>query len=146
MTFPPPSPGPYPVQTQPRPHEIIIDPTGNFMLVPDLGADLLRIFRISHDPPSANKVTEQQTIQLRRGSTPRHGAFVEGDETTYFYILNQNINTLMSFDVTYLHNGALAFKELSEIDLLKGVNATSVNGSIMGSELVASVSFLSPLI
>jgi hypothetical protein len=71
---------------------------------------------------------------------------VEGDETTYFYILNQNINTLMSFDVTYLHNGTLAFKELSEIDLLKGVNATSVNGSIMGSELVASVSFLSPLI
>lgn len=38
-------PGPNPTrQDAPHPHEALLDPTGKYILVPDLGADLVRIF------------------------------------------------------------------------------------------------------
>lgn len=33
-------------QNKARPHEAILDPTGNFLVFPDLGADLLRVMRV----------------------------------------------------------------------------------------------------
>jgi 6-phosphogluconolactonase (cycloisomerase 2 family) len=33
-------------QNQARPHEAILDPTGDFLVFPDLGADLLRVLRV----------------------------------------------------------------------------------------------------
>jgi 6-phosphogluconolactonase (cycloisomerase 2 family) len=38
-------PGPNPArQEAPHPHEALLDPTGKYILVPDLGADLVRVF------------------------------------------------------------------------------------------------------
>lgn len=40
-----PSPGPDPErQDKPHPHQALLDPTGQYILVPDLGADLVRVF------------------------------------------------------------------------------------------------------
>lgn len=41
--------GPNPArQEAPHPHEVILDPTGSYVAVPDLGADLVRIFHIDN--------------------------------------------------------------------------------------------------
>lgn len=45
LTFTLSEPGPDPGrQEAPHPHEAILDPTGKYILVPDLGADLVRVF------------------------------------------------------------------------------------------------------
>lgn len=36
----------YTQQAQSRPHEAVLDPTGDFLLFPDLGSDLLRVFKV----------------------------------------------------------------------------------------------------
>lgn len=33
-------------QEAPHPHEALVDPTDSFIVVPDLGADLIRVFSI----------------------------------------------------------------------------------------------------
>lgn len=33
-------------QNQARPHQAVLDPTGEFLVFPDLGADLLRVFKV----------------------------------------------------------------------------------------------------
>lgn len=135
------TPGPYPVQNQSLPHEIIIDPTGNYVLVPDLGADLVRVLTISR---GSNEVQECQVIQLPRGSTPRHGPFAQVDGNTYFYVLEQNANKLMSYSVKYLLDGTMAFKELDETNLLLEEDEIQRNGTIQSSEIVVSVSSFLP--
>jgi len=60
-------------QEGPHPHAAVADPFGRFVLAPDLGADEVRIYRLTdslrlvpHDPPGA---------RLPAGSGPRHLAF-----------------------------------------------------------------------
>jgi 6-phosphogluconolactonase (cycloisomerase 2 family) len=36
-------------QDQARPHHAILDPTGDFLVFPDLGADLLRVLRVDKE-------------------------------------------------------------------------------------------------
>lgn len=33
-------------QNQARPHQAVLDPTGEFLVFPDLGADLLRVLKV----------------------------------------------------------------------------------------------------
>ena len=143
VTFPPlSSPGPQPLQTQPRPHQIITDPTGQYMLVPDLGADLIRILRISHDAATLKQVTlQQQTLQFRRGSTPRHGVFVERGGKWYFRVVLQNINQLATFGVAYLADGSMEFEELAETDLLRRMDCSLIEGreGIKASHILVTV-------
>lgn len=40
-------PGPAPAQTEAKPHQAVVDPTRRFMVVPDLGADLLRLYALA---------------------------------------------------------------------------------------------------
>jgi 6-phosphogluconolactonase (cycloisomerase 2 family) len=42
-------------QDAPHPHEVILDPTGSFIVVPDLGADLVRVFSVD---PKTSLLTE----------------------------------------------------------------------------------------
>jgi 6-phosphogluconolactonase (cycloisomerase 2 family) len=74
-----------------------------------------------------NQLTEQPPLQLRSGSGPRHGMFVETHWWHAFYVINQIANTLVRFNVSYLRNGSLAFKALAEMDLLVRMNGTRVD-------------------
>jgi hypothetical protein len=38
------------------PHKVIADPTGNFVLAPDLGADLIRLYSINNNTGSSQTV------------------------------------------------------------------------------------------
>lgn len=96
-----PGPGPDPLQRQltPHPHEALLDPTEKYIIVPDLGADLVRVFSI--DPATA-LLTEQTPYTAPPASGPRHGAFhVTDGGDTYFYLVSELANTVSSFKVTY---------------------------------------------
>lgn len=66
-------PGPNPSrQDAPHVHEVVLDPTGKFVLAPDLGADLVRVYSID---AVAGTLTECPALVAAPGSGPRHAAF-----------------------------------------------------------------------
>ena len=68
-------PGPNRIeQASSHPHQIVFDPSGKFVVVPDKGLD--RIFIFSFDPATGRLTpTEQGSAVARSGSGPRHAAF-----------------------------------------------------------------------
>lgn len=69
------SPGPHRVeQTSSHPHQIVFDPSGKFVLVPDKGLD--RVFIFHFDGKSGRlTATDQGSVQTRAAAGPRHLAF-----------------------------------------------------------------------
>ncbi|KAJ0418462.1 Lactonase, 7-bladed beta-propeller-domain-containing protein [Aspergillus carlsbadensis] len=116
FTFTMPSPGPDPErQDAPHPHGVVVDPSGQFVLVPDLGADLVRIFRIS---PTTGQLEAQQPLATPLGSGPRHAVFWAPNKTARtrlngvrFYLVTELDNQLRGYDVTYSQHGDIRFSE-----------------------------------
>jgi 6-phosphogluconolactonase len=66
-------PGPHPArQTSSHPHDIVFDPSGRFVVVPDLGLD--RTFVLRFDP-ARGMLSEASVLEGRPASGPRHVAF-----------------------------------------------------------------------
>jgi 6-phosphogluconolactonase len=66
-------PGPHRVeQASSHPHDIIFDPSGRFVVVPDKGLDRVHVFRFEGGKLNP---TEQGSVVSRAGSAPRHAAF-----------------------------------------------------------------------
>lgn len=111
-------------QDQPRPHHAVLDPTGNFLLVPDLGSDLVRVFSINND---TLQIAAAGTISdLPRGSGPRHGVFVKGTTKTFFYVVTELTNNIYGYEVTYGAENTISFVQ---------VYASNTHGKDTGSAL-----------
>jgi 6-phosphogluconolactonase (cycloisomerase 2 family) len=94
------APGPNPDrQEAPHPHQVIMDPTGSFLLTPDLGADVVRIHAV--DPSGTLAVTAVEPLAVPPGSGPRHAAFAVQGDKTYLYVVNELANTILGYAVTY---------------------------------------------
>ena len=114
FTFKLDKPGPNPDrQDAPHPHDAVLDPTGQYILVPDLGADLVRIYSWNADL----SLTEQSPLQAIKGSGPRHAVFYtpsglnRGD--TYLFLVAELSSTVTSYKVTYQQNrGGLTFEQV----------------------------------
>ncbi|WYZ43915.1 hypothetical protein EsH8_VII_000351 [Colletotrichum jinshuiense] len=102
-------PGPKPAQNAPHPHEAILDPTGKYVLVPDLGADLLRVFFI--DQESYN-LTPVAPLVVASGSGPRHARFLATQEKTFIFVLAELGNIITTYEVKYNCNNTLSFEEV----------------------------------
>lgn len=95
-------------QDSPHPHEILLDPTGDFFVVPDLGTDTVLVMdsvnfeivnRITIDPP---------------GAGPRHGSFFPlGNETkaTHFFLACEIASLVKVFALDY-SGDSLNFTEI----------------------------------
>ncbi|KAL1630706.1 hypothetical protein SLS54_000577 [Diplodia seriata] len=101
-------------QDAPHEHEAILDPTGQFIIVPDLGADLVRVF--SYD--SAGALTEEKSLETEAGTGPRHAAFWTGHSyygnSTFFYLVGELDNSVTTYAVTYPAAGGISFTEVSK--------------------------------
>ncbi|KAI2621461.1 putative isomerase YbhE [Hypomontagnella submonticulosa] len=107
-------PGPNPErQEAPHPHEAILDPFGLYVLVPDLGADLVRVYKADADTLELTPVTP---LTVKPGSGPRHGAFVAVTSfNVYFYLVSELANTITGYHVSYGEDNALGFREIFTI-------------------------------
>lgn len=101
------APGPHPRQDVPHPHEVSVDPTGQYIVVPDLGADLIRIFSINQE---TGELTNCGDGQAAPGDGPRHGVWwtpqggtngSAGAQALRFYSLNELGNSVTAWDVSY---------------------------------------------
>jgi 6-phosphogluconolactonase (cycloisomerase 2 family) len=134
-------PGPVPDrQDAPHPHEALVDPTDSFILVPDLGADLVRIFTI--DPATSN-LTETTPFNAAPGSGPRHGGFLVSGCTTYFFLTTELGNTVSSYAVTY-GDGTLTFDPVSSSGVFGNMTVPEGTAAAEAVVSVSSLNFLSP--
>lgn len=147
ITFSLSQPGPVPDrQASPHEHEAILDPTGQYILVPDLGADLVRVFRYNEDL----QLQELSPLKTAPGDGPRHAAFYNPygvaceNCTTFLYVANELGATVKGYSVTYVTDaGGLEFKEVFSSPTYG--NLTQPQG-IAPSEIHVSVSIRTSLI
>jgi 6-phosphogluconolactonase len=88
-------PGPHRVeQTASHPHQVIFDPSGRFVIVPDKGLD--RIFVFAFDAASGKlTATAQGAAVARSGAGPRHAAFHPA--LPVMWTLNELGNTVTTY-------------------------------------------------
>ncbi|ETS76607.1 hypothetical protein PFICI_11994 [Pestalotiopsis fici W106-1] len=95
--------GPNSRQDKPHPHAGIPDPTGDYLLVPDLGADLVRIFSINQ---TSGQLTACGAGEAEAGSGPRHGVFWSSSTCRdKFYTVNELGNSVTAWTVSYPLSG-----------------------------------------
>ena len=136
-------------QEAPHPHQVLIDPSAKYLVVPDLGADLLRIFYID---PKTLQIDARKPFEIPPGSGPRHGAFFstykpKKNETSaywridYYYVVTELTNTLYAYNVVDLpHNEGLSFGSLGDSKTY-GDNKDPALAGGFASEIITSQPF-----
>ncbi|KAF2467234.1 3-carboxymuconate cyclase-like protein-like protein [Lindgomyces ingoldianus] len=112
-------PGPRPEQEASHVHEAIIDPTKEYLFFPDLGADVVRIYKID---PATSLLTEQPSLKADAASGPRHAVFWSpsgmsyGRKPVYLFVIHELANKIVSWKVNYATSG-LTFTRIQDIGL-----------------------------
>ncbi|KAF2720361.1 putative isomerase YbhE [Polychaeton citri CBS 116435] len=118
-------------QEAPHEHEAITDPTGQYVVVPDLGADLVRIYSWDEETLDLKALSP---LKATPGTGPRHAVFwnpygvaCEGC-TTYFYLVGELAADVTGYKVTYKRNGGgLSFKKIYHSSTYGYFNAPESN-------------------
>ena len=95
-------------------HHVILDPSREFLLMPDLGGDQIRVFK--YDQQNIAPLQELAPLITNRGTGPRHAVFWRSPESSLLYLffngeLDQRI---YSYRVIYA-NGGLSWSQPSSI-------------------------------
>ncbi|KAJ5374172.1 hypothetical protein N7517_006178 [Penicillium concentricum] len=142
-------PGIKPQQDAPHPHQVILDPTGSFILVPDLGADQVRVYAIDQH---SGRLNVCPSLNYTAGSGPRHGLFWKSKHSdseqapvTILYTVSELGGHFNAFDVSYLSSGCLAFRETQSFVPYQGgqlpAGAAPAELRMAGNSLYASIRF-----
>jgi 6-phosphogluconolactonase (cycloisomerase 2 family) len=133
-TFSIPKPGPNERQDRPHPHQVLLDPTGKFILIPDLGADAIHIFAIN---ATTGHLSACPDVRTAPGDGPRHGEWwsAKGNTTSsnglMLFTVNELGNSVSSWNVIY-RKGCLDLSKLQRISTFadgKVPAATVYNGA-----------------
>lgn len=138
-----PEPGPVPDrQDIPHLHDAVLDPTGQFIIVPDLGADTLHVYSIV---PETIKWVELEPVKAIPGNGPRHGVFAVIGDNTFFYLVNELSNTITGFKVEYQNEEGQDVAEpvwTQLFDISTHGEGGSVPNGTKAAEIEISVSYL----
>ncbi|OTB18665.1 hypothetical protein K445DRAFT_8686 [Daldinia sp. EC12] len=134
-------PGPNSRQNAPHPHAAQLDPTGKFLIVPDLGADLIRVFSID---AKTGDLTACEPGVAGAGDGPRHGAWwaPEAGSTAgqRLYTVNELGNSVSAWTVSYPDGGCLSLEKTQTLSTYAEGSAAP-NGS-KAAEVHVSGNFL----
>ncbi|KAK5741292.1 hypothetical protein LTR17_003998 [Elasticomyces elasticus] len=110
-------------QDAPHPHSTVTDPTGQYIIVPDLGADLIRIFSID---ASSGELTACKSAKADAGDGPRHGSWRSPDDAS--------VGGLMLYTVNELGNSVTGWKAAEVHVRGNFLYAANRNDQLFGSE------------
>ncbi|KAF4945906.1 hypothetical protein FSARC_14323 [Fusarium sarcochroum] len=100
-------------------HHVILDPTGKYIVMPDLGGDRCRVY--TYDNQNVAPIVEIGTLKAEPGSGPRHGFFRVNNKGETFFFFNGEIDQkVYSYRVKYQRTG-LAFTKVFETTSLEKV-------------------------
>ncbi|KAF2196587.1 putative isomerase YbhE [Delitschia confertaspora ATCC 74209] len=115
------APGPRPEQDKSHVHQAIIDPSKKFLLFPDLGADLVRIYSFDK---ATSLLKEESPIKSDLASGPRHAVFwspsTRAGAPLYLFVIHELANFIRSYSVSYPAAGGMAFTKIQDITLFPG--------------------------
>ncbi|KAK1625544.1 Lactonase, 7-bladed beta-propeller-domain-containing protein, partial [Colletotrichum phormii] len=100
-------------------HDAILDPTGEFIVVLDLGSDLLRIYSFDKD---TSLLTEIDHISCPSGSGPHYGVFwaptanFTRGALLFLHVLAELDSTITSFRITYPSSERIAFEQIGIVN------------------------------
>lgn len=111
-----------PDQTGAHPHQAVMDPSGKFFAVNDLGTDSILIIDAQADP---FKITNE--VSVEPGCRPRHGVFrgaaaataKDGAPATHYTVVCEGTNKLLTYKLSYSD---------TTIDLASSPRSTSTFG------------------
>lgn len=84
--------GEKPQQGQHRAHQAVLDPSGSFFAIPDLGADAIHIL-------DAKTFEITSFVELEPASGPRHGSFLTAGDATHYAVACEISNEVQLFSV-----------------------------------------------
>lgn len=109
-----PGPGTNDSQVQSNPHATAFDPSGEYMIVPDRGADHLYVYHV--DGPE--RVAQINNITLEPGTGPRHVTFREFNSTrTFMYLVSELDNTIRVFTLDGVNNDGRGLRSHSTLNI-----------------------------
>ncbi|KAI4178823.1 MAG: hypothetical protein L6R41_008188 [Letrouitia leprolyta] len=129
-------------QAAPHPHQVLVDPTNRYLVIPDLGSDFIRIFYID---PKTLLVSPRPPIPVTPGSGPRHGVFYSfgrhsatvGGEIT-FYLVGELDSSLSAYRVFYKGgNGGMGLTRYASTKAWGESNDTVFEGNAPAEILIA---------
>lgn len=103
-----------PLQNQSYNHGTAVDPTGQFVVAFDRGADVIRKYRIGTWDSRLDELGFQPLDPSSATNGARHGVFVKGKAgKTFLYVLGELTASLFGFEVIYQDNvGDLEFQPI----------------------------------
>ncbi|KAJ4366032.1 hypothetical protein N0V95_000258 [Ascochyta clinopodiicola] len=119
-------------------HHVIVDPTHQYILVPDLGADLIRVF--TYTSGTIAPLTELEPLRTESGAGPRHGVFWQapGRSGAWYLLFNGELSQkVYSYRIAYSSSG-LAWEPVSESAVLGEVGETLPPNTAPTSEIAVS--------
>lgn len=119
-------------QEGPHPHQAVLDPSGKFLLIPDLGTDEIHVYSFN---AQTLKAIAQTPIKVPSGYGPRHLAFASQGNRTFMYLITEMANTIIGYQVNY--DSGIQFKQLFSQGV-HGKGTTNMKGA-EGSEIVVTV-------
>jgi 6-phosphogluconolactonase len=122
-------PGPHRIeQSSSHPHQIVFDPSGRFVVVPDKGLDRVFVFRFD---AAAGRLTptEQGSAVARPGSGPRHAAF--HPTLPILWVVNEISSSIVTYYLEAEHGG------LRPVQILPSL-PSDYTGENTGSEVAVS--------
>ncbi|KAI0148429.1 putative isomerase YbhE [Xylariaceae sp. FL1272] len=96
-----------PDQTAHHPHQALLDPTGRYFVINDLGGDQILILDGQDD-----KFEFADPVALPAGSGPRHGGFIKSGDSTYYVVACELSNEVFLYELAY--GDQLTFKQVSK--------------------------------
>ncbi|KAK7749104.1 hypothetical protein SLS62_008499 [Diatrype stigma] len=126
--------GPKPAQDQHRAHQALLDPSGRYFVIPDLGGDSLAVVDSSSDYAVVS------TVDVGTGSGPRHGGFVSvngGSQASHYVVATELSSELVLFELTY-GDDALAFKQTQRLSTYGAAYPPATPSTAAAGELAVS--------
>lgn len=124
--------------TESHPHDAVVDPTSSFVIIPDLGSDLLRAYYID---PATKLLETLPPFSTPYGSGPRHAKFLVLGSKTYLYVVFELGNLVIVYDITYYdQTQTLGLTQIFETSLLRTPNGTELQQGSFAAEIQISVS------
>ncbi|KAH7317903.1 Lactonase, 7-bladed beta-propeller-domain-containing protein [Rhexocercosporidium sp. MPI-PUGE-AT-0058] len=111
------APGPIPLrQDRSYLHQVQPDPSGKYLIMNDLGGDMVRVY--TYDVETLTPVTEVSQLHTEAGVGPRHGRFWRATEGKLFYFFVGELSQrVYSYEVMY-SEGGMSWKKVFEIPAL----------------------------
>ncbi|KAF3070233.1 Uncharacterized protein CFAM422_006597 [Trichoderma lentiforme] len=139
-----PGPGTNESQIQSNPHAAAFDPTGEYMIVPDRGADHVYVYHV--DGPE--RVTQINNITLESGTGPRHVTFrVFNCTRTFMYLVSELDNMIRVFALDGVNNDSRGLRPHSSLSISlvqivstlgHGSNRSEPNNTNLAAEVALS--------